>query len=126
MRSRRPRFARTPAVIKMVREQVRRKFNCLVWKTAADLDASIEPYKKRQVHGLKEAKTKKKLDRTKLILLRYAGQEFMAKQSKHKMSNMDQFKKLVSKTWDEMSMYQVRVTCDSFEKRLKLAIKKKS
>ncbi|XP_065092639.1 uncharacterized protein LOC135713453 [Ochlerotatus camptorhynchus] len=89
-RSGRSRSARTPAALKVVRERVRRKMNRSIRKTAADLDVSIEtahtimtkdlrykPYKKRMVHGVTEATTKKRLDRTKLILSRHAGQEFV-------------------------------------------------
>ena len=34
----------------------------------------------------------------------YAWSYMLAKQSEHQVSNMDQFKKLISKIWDEMSM----------------------
>lgn len=283
VKSGRPRSARTPAAIKVVRERIRRNMNRSIRKTAADLNVSIrtahnimtkdlgyKPYKKRKVHGLTEATTKKRLDRSKLILSRHAGQEFvfsdeklfvlqqphnaqndrlwaptlasippsqiniprfqsaasvmvwgavsrrgklplvfieknvkinaayyktevlekvvapalrglygndhyvfqqdgapahtanivqawcrenltdfldktlwppsspdlnpldfyvwsymLAKQSEHRVSTMDQFKKLISKIWDEMPMDQVRAACDSFEKRLKLVVKHK-
>ena len=49
----------------------------------------------------------------------------LAKYSEHQMSTMDQFKKLISKIWDEMSMDQVRATCEFLEKRLKLVIQHK-
>lgn len=89
-RSGRPRSARTPRVIKIVRERIRRKKNRSIRKTAADLNVSIgtahtilikdlgfRPYKKRKVHGVSEATSKKRLDRAKRILSRHAGQEFV-------------------------------------------------
>ena len=90
MKSGWPRSARTPAAIKVGRERIRRKMNRSIQKTAADLNVSIrtahnimtkdlgyKPYKKRKVHGVTEATTKKRLDRSKLILSRHAGQEFV-------------------------------------------------
>ena len=89
-RSGRPRSARTPAAIKVVRERVRRKMNRSIRKTAVDMDVSIgtahtimtkdlgyKPYKKRKVRGVTEATTKNRLNRPKLILSRHAGQEFV-------------------------------------------------
>ena len=55
----------------------------------------------------------------------YVWSYMLAKQSEHQVSTMDQFKKLISKIWNEMPMDQVRAVCDSFEKRLKLVVKHK-
>ena len=49
----------------------------------------------------------------------------LTKQSKHQVGTVDQFKKLISKIWDEMPMDQLRTACDTFEKRLKLVIQHK-
>lgn len=89
-RSGRPRSARTPRVIKVVRERIRRKKNRSIRKMAADLNVSIgtahtifskdlgcKPYKKRKVHGVSEATREKRLNRAKMILSRHAGQEFV-------------------------------------------------
>ncbi|XP_062557127.1 uncharacterized protein LOC134221987 [Armigeres subalbatus] len=64
--------------------------NRSIRKTASDLNVSIgtlwtimtkdlgyKPYKKRKVHGVTEATTKKRRNRAKLILSRHAGQEFV-------------------------------------------------
>ncbi|XP_055623204.1 uncharacterized protein LOC129766650 [Toxorhynchites rutilus septentrionalis] len=64
--------------------------NRSIRKTAADLDVSIgtahtimtkdlgyKAYKKRKVHGLTKATTKKRPGRPKLILSRHASREFM-------------------------------------------------
>ena len=89
-RSGRSRSSRTPAAIKVVRERIRRKLNRSIRKTAADLDVSIgtaqtimtkdlgyKPYKKRKVHGVTDATSKKRLERAKLIHSRHAGQDFV-------------------------------------------------
>nr|XP_029709501.1 uncharacterized protein LOC115255511 [Aedes albopictus] len=89
-RSGRPRLARTPRVIKVVRERIRRKKNRSIRKMAADLnvfigtahtifskDLGCKPYKKRKVHGVSEATREKRLNRAKMILTRHAGQEFV-------------------------------------------------
>ena len=39
--------------------------------------------------------------------------------------HIEQFKKVISKIWDEMPIDHVRAASDSFEKRLKLVIKNK-
>ena len=49
----------------------------------------------------------------------------LAKQSEHQVNTMDQFKKLISKIWDEIPMDQVRAACNFFERRLKLVIQHK-
>ena len=49
----------------------------------------------------------------------------LAKQSERQVSTMDQFKKFISKIWDDMPMDQARAAFDSFEKRLKLVIQHK-
>ena len=52
----------------------------------------------------------------------YIWSHMLAKQSEQQVSTMDQFKKLIPKIWDEIPIDQVRVACDSSEKRLKLVI----
>lgn len=89
-RSGRPRSKRTPAVIKIVRERIRRNRQRSVRKLANDLKMSIgaaynlltkdlgcKPYKKRKVHGVSAAAQKKRRDRANQILAWHAGDEFI-------------------------------------------------
>lgn len=86
----RPRSARTDRVVKLVRERLRRKIHRSIRKLVADLnisrgsvnnilraDLGCHAYKKRKVHGISEAITKKILGRSNTILSWHAGDEFV-------------------------------------------------
>jgi inhibitor of nuclear factor kappa-B kinase subunit alpha len=49
----------------------------------------------------------------------------LSKINEHKVSTLAQFKTVILRVWDEMSMEVVRAACDGFEKRLKLVKKVK-
>lgn len=101
----RERSARTPRVIKIVRERIRRKKNRSIRKTAADLNVSIgtahtiltkdlgfRPYKKRKVHGVSEATSKKRLDRANRISARcqefvFSDEKLFVLQQPHNVQN---------------------------------------
>ena len=49
----------------------------------------------------------------------------LVKQSERQVTTMDQFKKFISKIWDDVPMDQVRAARYSFKKYLKLVIQQK-
>ena len=49
----------------------------------------------------------------------------LANLNDYKFSNLEQFKKVISKIWDKMPLETVRAACNDFERRLKLVIKVK-
>lgn len=51
---------------------------------------------------------------------------FMLKElENYKIQNLDHFKKVLLKIWDDMPQHTVRAACENFFKRLKLCIKSK-
>lgn len=44
----------------------------------------------------------------------------MSKLNDYKITNLEQFKRVITKIWDEMPMEHVRAACDDFPRRLKL------
>jgi inhibitor of nuclear factor kappa-B kinase subunit alpha len=85
---RRQRTVRTPAIVKVIRERIRRNCGRSARKTARQLeinretvrkifkdDLTLKPFNKRKVHGLSEATKKKRIERSKHILAWHAGDE---------------------------------------------------
>ena len=110
----------------MVRERVGRKMYRSIRKMAADLYVSIEtahtimtkdlgyePYKKRKVHAITEATTKKRLNRAKLILSRHAGQEFVFSDEKLLSCNSHTVSKMIGcgrQRWPEFSPSNINIS----------------
>lgn len=86
----RPRTARTPKAIKVIRERVRRNCNLSARKTAKDLkinresvreifrkDLKLIPFKKQKVHGVSVLSKQKRFERCKNILAWHADHEII-------------------------------------------------
>jgi inhibitor of nuclear factor kappa-B kinase subunit alpha len=86
----RQRTVRTPAIVKVIRERIRRNCGRSARKTARELeinretvrkifkdDLKLKPFKKRKVHGVSEATKKKRIERSKHILAWHAGDEMI-------------------------------------------------
>lgn len=89
-RTGRKRTVRTAALLKVVRERVRRDSRRSIRKLAKDLkqnrgtiynilksDLHCRAYKKRKVHGVSEATSHKRFDRAAHLLAWHAGDEFV-------------------------------------------------
>lgn len=98
----RARTTRTPRVIKVVRERLRRNCAISARKTATDLkinresareifrkDLKLFPFKKQKVHGVSGLSKQKRLERCKNILAGHAGDEMIF--SDEKIFVLEQF-----------------------------------